>query len=213
MVGENALHLFTRKHAAYERWINSVRYPDAIAAYLSRSPVLASGLRVLDAGCGTGVVTLAFREALAKRGLTPGPTQAFDLTPAMIERFKSKLAERHIEDVEIAQANVLELDRLPAGWEGYDLVLTASMMEYLPRNRIAEALRGLRARLREGGRLILFITRPTWYTLPVVGWLWRSNLYTAAQLRRIFRDAGFSHFSFNGSARLTRSQHIVEADR
>ena len=175
MVGTNVLQLFTMKHAAYERWINRVRYPDAIAAYLSRSPVLASGLRVLDAGCGTGVVTLAFREALAKRGLAPGPTQAFDLTPAMIERFKSNLAERRIQGVEIAQADVLELDKLPDGWMGYDLILTASMMEYLPRGRIAEALRGLRMRLREGGRLVLFITRPTWYTLPVVGWLWRSK--------------------------------------
>lgn len=208
-----ALDLFTRRHAAYERWINSIRYPDAITAYLSSSPVLGSGLRVLDAGCGTGVVTLALREALAQRGLRPGITQAFDLTPAMIERFRTKLADRHIQDVEIAEANVLELDKLPAGWDGYDLILSASMMEYLPRSRIAEALRGLRARLHDGGRLVLIITRPNWYTVPVVGWLWRSKLYSAAQLRRVFRDAGFTHFSFNSSARLTRSQHIVEAVR
>jgi SAM-dependent methyltransferase len=159
------------------------------------------------------VVTLAFREALARQGHTPWVTQAFDLTPAMIERFKTVLAERQIEDVEVVQADVLELDALPQGWDGYDLVLTASMMEYLPRNRIAEALNGLRLRLREGGRLVLFITRPTWYTLPVVGWLWRSNLYTAADLRRAFEAAGFSSFSFPGPARLTRSQHIVEAVR
>lgn len=213
MARTNAFQLFSDKHAEYERWINSVRYPQAIRAFFLQSPLLGSGQRVLDAGCGTGVVTLAFREALEQRGLAPGLTQAFDLTPAMIERFSTVLAERQIKGVEVVRADVLELDTLPHGWDGYDLVLTASMMEYLPRKRIAEALNGLRSRLREGGRLVLFITRPTWYTMPVVGWLWRSNLYTAAQLRRAFIEAGFSNFSFPGPARLTRFQHIVEAER
>ncbi len=209
----NALQLFTEGHAEYERWINAARYPQAIRAFFLQSKLLGSGQRVLDAGCGTGVVTLAFREALERRGLAPGLTQAFDLTPAMIERFNVVLAERRIDGVEVVRADVLDLDELPQGWDGYDLVLTASMMEYLPRKRIAEALNGLRLRLREGGRLVLFITRPTWYTMPVVGWLWRSNLYTAAQLKRTFAEAGFSSFSFPGPARLTRFQHIVEATR
>ena len=209
----NALQLFTKKHGEYERWINSIHYPEAIRAYFLKSSLPASGLRVLDAGCGTGVVTLAFRETLARRSCTPGLTQAFDLTPAMIERFKAILAERQIEDVEVTQADVLALDGLPTDWVGYDLILSASMMEYLPRKHIADALSGLRVRLREGGRLILFITRPTWYTVPVVGWLWRSHLYTAAQLRRAFKDAGFSRISFAAGTPLTRSQHIVEAER
>ena len=84
---------------------------------------------------------------------------AFDLTPAMLEHFRASLARRGIEGVATARADVLALESLPRDWTGYDLVVTASMLEYVPRGRFAEALAGLRARLREGGRLVLFITR------------------------------------------------------
>jgi hypothetical protein len=45
------------------------------------SPLLRSGIRVLDAGCGTGAVLLALHEAIVARGFVPGPLHGFDLTP------------------------------------------------------------------------------------------------------------------------------------
>jgi hypothetical protein len=91
------------------------------------------------------------------------------------------------------------------------------MLEYLPRDRIADALRGLRMRLRDGGSLILFITRRNWLMRPLIGYWWRSNLYTASELRQAFRDAGFSHFEFlrfpPDASYLTRWGHIIEARR
>ena len=69
--------LFTEKHGSYARFIRFVRYPEAIRASFLRSALLRSGLRVLDAGCGTGIVTLALRDALERRGLTPGLLASF----------------------------------------------------------------------------------------------------------------------------------------
>jgi ubiquinone/menaquinone biosynthesis C-methylase UbiE len=138
--------LFGRRSRSYVRFIRLVRYPQGIRAYFLASPLLRSDLRVLDAGCGTGVVTLALREALLRRGLRPGTLHAFDLTPAMLDHFRRTLRERAIEGIDLAQADVLRLDALPAGWSGYDLVVSASMLEYLPRERLAVGL-GPRGRL------------------------------------------------------------------
>src|SRR5512143_3985709 len=99
--------LFTQRRRSYERFIRLVRYPQGLRAFFVRSPLLRSGVRILDAGCGTGVVTLALRAALARRGLVAGVLHGFDLTPAMLDVFRATLARRGIGDVALAEANVL----------------------------------------------------------------------------------------------------------
>ena len=103
---------------------------------------------------------------------------------------------RAIDGVETAQANVLELNTLPDAWTRYDLIVSASMLEYVPRDRFAEALSAVRGRLREDGRFVLFITRRNWLTRPLIGRWWQANLYSAAELRDAFCRAGFSRCSF-----------------
>jgi SAM-dependent methyltransferase len=192
----DAVRLFSERGRSYLRFVRLVRYPQAIRAFFLASPLLRSSLRILDAGCGTGIVTLALREALIRHGLIPGALHAFDLTPAMLERFRATLGERGVEGIEVARADVLRLDALPAAWSDYDLIVSASMLEYLPRTRLSAALRGLRARLKDDGSFVLFITRRNWLTRPLIGRWWRSNLYDAAELRLAFGDAGFASVTF-----------------
>ncbi len=54
---------------------------------------------------------------------------------------------------------MLQLDTLPETWNDYDLVVTASMLEYVSRPDFSIALGVLRQRLCSGGSLLLFITR------------------------------------------------------
>ena len=89
-----------------------------------------------------------------------------------------------------------QLEPLPDAWRQYDLIVTASMLEYLPRDKLADALRGLRGRLGENGRLVLFITRRNWLTRPLIGRWWQSNIYSAEELRVDFRRAGFAECTF-----------------
>jgi 2-polyprenyl-3-methyl-5-hydroxy-6-metoxy-1,4-benzoquinol methylase len=209
--------LFTERHVTYARFIRAVRYPQGLRAFFLGSPVLRPGLRVLDAGCGTGAVTLALRDALLRRGFAPGTLHAFDLTGAMLDRFRATLQRQDIDGVELAQANVLDLAALPTGWGDYDLVVSASMLEYVPRERFVDALEGLRNRLSAGGTFVLFMTRRNPLTRVLIGGWWQSNLYTATELANCLREAGFSRSGFRAfplSARhLSMWGHIVEAQR
>ena len=209
--------LFSDRSRSYVRFIRFVGYPQGIRAFFLPSPLLRSDLRVLDAGCGTGIVTLALREALLRRGLSPGTLHAFDLTPAMLESFRHTLRRRALEGIDLAQADALQLDTLPASWRNYDLVVSASMLEYLPRARLEAVLSGLRSLLNERGSFVLFISRRNWLTRPLIGRWWQSNLYEASELRQALRDAGFASIAFRrfpaSFGHLNLWGYVIEARR
>ena len=145
------IRLYTGRTRSYLRFIRLFAYPQGIRAYFRRSPLLRANLHILDAGCGTGIVTLALREALLDRGFQVVSQQAFDLTPKMLDIFRETLRTRAIDGVHLAQADVLHLETLADGWNDFDLVVSAAMMEYLPRERLIDALSGLRSLLNESG--------------------------------------------------------------
>jgi ubiquinone/menaquinone biosynthesis C-methylase UbiE len=211
------VRFFTVRARSYARFIRIVRYQQGLRACFMMSPLLGAGMHVLDAGCGTGAVLLALYEATRTRGFSPGRMHGFDITPAMLDRLRASLQARQIEGVELWQADVLALKALPAAWSNYDLIVSASMLEYVPRERFVAALGGLCGLLREGGSLLLFMTRNNWLMRPLIGRWWRSNLYTAQELREAFAMAGFTAVVFRSFPLpyryLATWGHIVEARR
>lgn len=211
----DAQGFFTARHAAYARFISAMRYPQGLRAFWRASPLIRPGLRILEAGCGTGALTLAVHDACARRGARPRAYHAFDLTPAMLDRLRATLARRGMADVALAEANVMDLAALPPGWSDYDLVVSAAMLEYVPRDRFPHALATLRARLRPEGTFVLFITRRNLLMRALIGAWWASNLYTRAELVDAFGRAGFAAVTFRrfppAAWHLTPWGHIVEA--
>lgn len=193
---DDLVQLYTKRGRTYDRFVRLFRYPQGLLACFLQSALLRPGMKVLDAGCGSGVVTIALRQALLARGFNLGTIQGFDLTPAMLERFHTTLNNQGIDGIELTQANVLELNALPKSWTNYDLIVTASMLEYLPPESLVQALSGLRKHLNEDGSLLLFITRKNWLMRWLIGRWWRSNLYTEPEVRDFLVQAGFSTITF-----------------
>lgn len=107
-----------------------------------------SGLRVLDAGCGSGPLSAA----LAAKGAV---MTGFDSSPAMVDLAKQRLgggAELHVADL---------AGPLPFADSCFDTVVSSLVFHYL--KDWSAPLAELRRVLKPGGRLIVSVNHPSVY--------------------------------------------------
>jgi ubiquinone/menaquinone biosynthesis C-methylase UbiE len=132
---------------------------------------------VLDAGSGTGIVTLGFQDA----GFRPCKTIAFDLSGNSLkiarEQFQKekKIDESNIESV---QGNVLEL---PFADETFELVLTCGVLEYVS---LDSGLKELARVLKLGGKLVFIPVKPS-FVGSVLELLYNFKIHPLEDVKRI----------------------------
>lgn len=130
-------------------------YTDSVAKFL-KSLKLEVGpeTMVLDAGSGTGIVTLAFHQA----GFRPKKTIAFDLSRNSLKLARGQARkEKNVDakNVEAVQGNILAL---PFADESFDIVLSCGVLEYVP---LDDGLRESARVLKPGGKLVLLPVKPS----------------------------------------------------
>ncbi|MGA8046970.1 MAG: class I SAM-dependent methyltransferase [Dermatophilaceae bacterium] len=124
-------------------------------AYYERPETLrlagdVAGLRVLDAGCGSGPLTDALRTKGAQ-------VSGFDLSPAMVTLARERLGDD--ADLRVADLGA----PLPYRDDEFDLVVVSLALHYV--QDWDPALAELRRVTRRGGRLIVSIIHPMVYAL------------------------------------------------
>ncbi len=109
---------------------------------------------VLDAGSGTGIVTLGFYSA----GFHPRKTVALDLSFNSLEVSREQFEKDKKTDAEKicpVQGNILTL---PFADETFDLVLTCGVLEYVS---LDDGLKEFARVLRTGAKLVLIPVKPS----------------------------------------------------
>jgi SAM-dependent methyltransferase len=146
---------------------------------------LAGGgpLRVLDAGCGDGLLSLA----LAKRH--PGwELVGLDFSDSLLERARHRAAARSLSNVRFAQANLTE----PLAEGGFDVAMAIECLTEIPEDR--RALLQIVRSVRPGGLVVVHVPRRNWRpVLPGSAATWRDEVrhgYGADQLTAMLREAG-----------------------
>lgn len=149
---------------------------------------LKQGERVLDVGCGTGVLTRLAAEAVGDTGMAVG----IDPAPGMISVAK----ENAEKDGGGAGFRLAVIEDLPFEPDSFDCVLSSLMIHHLPPDVKVKGLSEAYRVLKPGGRLVAVdIDRPQnplWWIIawPLLFWSFtkdqiRGNIYG------FFRQAGF----------------------
>jgi ubiquinone/menaquinone biosynthesis C-methylase UbiE len=129
-------------------------YGRSLDQYFANYPLPVSrGAKILDAGCGTGLLTLALLRHLH----FPVSITALDLSATSISAARKAVAvsEGRTRDVSFAEGNLLSL---PFADNSLDLVVTSGALEYVP---LEEGMTELSRVIAPGGHLLHIPCRPS----------------------------------------------------
>ena len=156
---ESPVSIYDRFTSLYDLMFRFNGYGRSMEHYLRENlPPLPTGARILDAGCGTGLLTLALLRVLRR----PASITAVDLSARSLQtarRAVRKLEQAARHTVAFVQADALAL---PFAGESFDLVVTSGVLEYLP---LREGLGEIARVVAPGGHLVFLPVRPSPATL------------------------------------------------
>ncbi len=191
--GGKVQEFYTKRALSYESlYVKRLGWGRELDTFFSDSDYLQSSLKVLDAGCGTGVITRTLNKVALKKGYEDIEFHAFDLTQGMLDIFQMHIEEKEIKNVKLQQADVLKIESLPENWNDYDLIISSALLEYIPKEQISNALINLKKLLKNGGKMLIFITRRNFITNITGKLWWKTNLFKDDQFHRELQDVGFN---------------------
>jgi len=154
-LADSPVSIYERFTKLYDLMFRFNGYGRSLERYLREARLpLPAGARVLDAGCGTGLLTLALLRVLRR----PADITAVDLSGRSLQtarRAVRRLSTPLRHRVAFVRADALSL---PFPDDSFDLVVTSGVLEYLP---LREGLGELARVLAPGGHLLFLPVRPS----------------------------------------------------
>ena len=181
-------------------------YRASVAKYLKSLHLdIGRDSLVLDAGCGTGLVTLAFQEA----GYRPKRIAAVDLSLKSLEVARDEFADRRrlARRADTLQSNVLAM---PFADETFDLVLMCGVLEYTP---LDTGLREAARVLKKGAPLVFLPVKPS-VVGSVLELLYNFKIHPLAEVRtaatRYFNIVGNHEFPITEPISWSKTIFLLE---
>jgi 2-polyprenyl-3-methyl-5-hydroxy-6-metoxy-1,4-benzoquinol methylase len=203
-------NLYTKRASLYEQlFIHFLGWGRELETFFQRSNYIRPDMKMLDAGCGTGIITRVIYQLAREKSYEGINFHAFDLTRNMLGIFQQWITENGANSIEIEQADVLEIESLPPHWKDYDLIVSSTMLEYIPKDKVLRALTNLKQLVKSDGILLVFVTKRNIITRLLAGGWWKTNIYEVSEIQTFFRDAGFTEITFKELSRWWSNSIIV----
>lgn len=163
----------------WHKMLRRLGYDAAYDQLCDAASGLGSASTILDAGCGSGALSLAARRA----GASGARFTLLDPSAKMLADAAKRLAPAAPDVMQMKVEGLLD----HAGQ--YDAILCAHVIEHCDDPVLA--LRAMRSVLAPGGVLALSVSKPHWCTA-IVRWKWGSKAYHEAAVHDMLTTAGFS---------------------
>ena len=149
---------------------------------------LREGERVLEVGCGTGVLSLLAKMIVGDGGAV----EAIDIAPKMVARARQKAEKAGL----LINFSVASIDELPYGDGIFDAVISSLMFHHLPLRIKERGLEEVYRVLKPGGRLLLCdFSSPRYLVFPIAFlmfiWISSTRYQLFGRLPALFEASSF----------------------
>ena len=159
-------------------------YRQGIRKFFARTSLsLPTALKILDVGCGTGLMSEILLE---KFPLAQIP--AFDIDEKMIEQFRQKIARWPSPRQVRLQINVGNLFEFSTA-DKFDLIVTGGVLESVP---LQPAITRLKNFLAPNGFFLNIALKQNWFTRYILGYIFNLTPYELRTNLGALRQAGFN---------------------
>jgi SAM-dependent methyltransferase len=190
---------YKQRAKQYQRFfVDFLQWEKVLESFFTENDFLRPGMRILDAGCGTGSVTKVLYRLSRQKEVEDIAFYGFDLTPAMLALFQQWVDEEGAQGILMQQADVLDLmNQLPSEWNSYDWIVSSAMLEYIPEEKRDQALRNMKGLLNENGQILLFLTKRTWIARWTGAKWWGTNLFDRETITAELHLAGYTTMQYH----------------
>ena len=173
-------------------------YRDSVAKYLRSLDLdIKPDSMVLDAGSGTGIVTMGFQDA----GYLPKATIAFDISFNSLRLAQEEFRkERWIDDKRIkpVQGDIL---KLPFADEAFDFIITCGVLEYVA---LDDGLRELARVLKPNAKMVLMPVKPS-LVGSILERLYNFKIHPTRKVKRVSQQ----YFNIIGNHQFPKTEPIA----
>ena len=141
----------------YVSSMNLVMYNQAMQYFLKYvwDIDIKDGYRILDVGCGTGLLTFALIQKIQPLKLERITFYGVDFSRGMIKKFEKEAMRKGMDNV--IKLTRADIQNLPYQSKFFDLVVLAGILEYPP--DVNASLREIYRVLKKGAKFLLLVTR------------------------------------------------------
>ncbi len=164
-------------------------YPFGIRDFIFRRIAIRDSDRILDAGCGFGILSKAVRDKIEREEVAGAEQHAFDISADMLEA----LRETGLDDVDLRRLDVMDLSYED---DHFDVIVTSAMFEYVP--DIDKGLASLKRCLKPGGKIYVFMSRKSRLNSFLFQPFGDPKGYSPKELEDIFERVGFQSIRRHG---------------
>jgi ubiquinone/menaquinone biosynthesis C-methylase UbiE len=190
--------LYQRRGVFYHKlFIDFFGLENRFEKFFTESNYLASNIKILDAGCGSGTLLRAIYKAAHKKDLNNIIYHGFDFSETMLDQFKFLNKKQHITDIALFKADVLHPEQLPETWNSYDMIVSNGMLEYIPKLEFDRAIKNLKLLLNDDGILIIFMAKKNILTKFLIELWWKARTFKKNEIRLAMQNAGFTQININ----------------